>query len=128
ILDTAQMREADRRTIEDVGIPARVLMENAGRQAAGAVDAAFDGLSAMRVAVLCGRGNNGGDGFVAARSLAEHGVDVRVYLVGLADDVRGDARANLDVLRRLGVDVVEIADAAAWELIGTSVLAVDLVI
>lgn len=128
ILDTAQMREADRRTIHDLGIPARVLMENAGRQVAGAIENTFDDFPLMRVTVLCGRGNNGGDGFVAARVLIEHCIEVRVYLLGSAADVTGDARANLDVLRRLGVDVVEVANAADWELVGTSALDVDLIV
>ncbi len=66
--------------------------------------------------VLCGRGNNGGDGFVVARTLAQRGVDVSVFLVGATDEVKGDARANLDVLVRLGHTVIEITDAAVWEL------------
>lgn len=122
------MREADRRTIEDLGIPARVLMENAGRQAAAAIENTFTDLALMRVSVLCGRGNNGGDGFVVARVLSERDVDVRVHLLGTTDDVSGDARANLDVLRALGIDVVEIVDAATWELIGSSVLSADLIV
>ena len=64
VLNTEQMREADRRTIEDIGIPSIVLMENAGRQAVAAMEAAFDDLATSRVGVVCGRGNNGGDGFV----------------------------------------------------------------
>lgn len=128
ILDTAQMREADRRTIEDIGIPARVLMENAGRQVAVAIESTFEDVALMRVAVLCGRGNNGGDGFVTARVLSERGVDTRVYLLGSTADVTGDARANLDVLRALNIDVVEVADAATWELIASRVLASDIVI
>src|ERR1043165_9203842 len=69
-----------------------------------------------QVAVLCGRGNNGGDGFVVARTLLQRGVDVSVFLIGQVSDVRGDARVNLDILGRLGVTVVEIADGQAWEL------------
>ena len=116
ILNSAQMREADRRTIEEIGIASAVLMENAGRQVVAAMEAMFAELESLHVAVLCGRGNNGGDGFVVARTLAQHGVAVSTFLVGTAGDVRGDARANLDVLVRLGHPVVEIADAAAWEL------------
>jgi NAD(P)H-hydrate epimerase len=122
------MREADRRTIEDVGIPSIVLMENAGRQVVGAMEATFDGLDAMRVAVLCGRGNNGGDGFVVARTLLERDIDVSVYLFATTGDVRGDARTNLDVLRNLGMDVIEIADAGTWELHARDVLAADLIV
>src|SRR5690606_35382803 len=126
VLTAAQMRDADRRTIEEIGLPSIVLMENAGRQVAAAMVSAFEDLDAMRVAVLCGPGNNGGDGFVVARVLAAQGVDVGVYLVGRADAVKGDARTNLDVLLSLGHDIVEVGDAPAWELHGTDVLGADL--
>jgi NAD(P)H-hydrate epimerase len=68
------------------------------------------------VAVLCGRGNNGGDGFVVARTLIQRGVDATVFIIGSVADVRGDARLNLDILGRLGVTVVEIGDEQTWEL------------
>jgi hydroxyethylthiazole kinase-like uncharacterized protein yjeF len=116
VLNTEQMREADRRTIEEIGIPSIVLMENAGRQAVAAMEAAFDDLATSRVGVLCGRGSNGGDGFVVARTLVQRGVDTAVYLLGSVADVRGDARTNLEVLGRIGVTVVEITDAQEWEL------------
>src|SRR5262245_25769141 len=67
VLNSAQMREADRRTIEEIGIPSLVLMENAGRQVVAAIESVHSDLLEGRVAVLCGRGNNGGDGFVVAR-------------------------------------------------------------
>ena len=116
ILNAAQMREADRFTIEDIGIPSLVLMENAGRQVVAAMEAAYQSRLDGRVGVLCGRGNNGGDGCVVARTLAQRGVDVSVFLIGRVADVRGDARINLDILGRLGVTVVEIGDEQAWEL------------
>ena len=116
VLNAAQMREADRRTIEDIGIPSLVLMENAGRQVVAAMEAIHSDLSDRQVAVLCGRGNNGGDGFVVARTLVQRGVDVSVFLIGRVSDVRGDARINLDILGHLGITVVEISDSQAWEL------------
>ena len=116
ILNAAQMREADRRTIDDIGIPSLVLMENAGRQVVAAMEAMHGDLLERQVAVLCGRGNNGGDGFVVARTLLQRGVDVSVFLIGRVADVRGDARTNLEILGRLGLTVVEIADSQAWEL------------
>ena len=128
ILSAAQMREADRRTIQEIGIPSIVLMENAGRQVVGAMEAAFDDLDQRRVAVLCGRGNNGGDGFVVARTLHQHGVDVGVFLLGQVADVEGDARTNLNVLGRLGVTVVEIPDSEAWELHGPEITTYDLLV
>jgi hydroxyethylthiazole kinase-like uncharacterized protein yjeF len=116
VLNSSQMREADRRTIEEIGIPSLVLMENAGRQVVAAVEAIHTDLAERQVAVLCGRGNNGGDGFVVARTLLQRGVDTSVFLIGQVSEVRGDARVNLDILGRLGVTVVEIADGQAWEL------------
>jgi NAD(P)H-hydrate epimerase len=110
------MRDADRRTIEEIGLPSLVLMENAGRQTVAAMEAMYADLAERQVAVLCGRGNNGGDGFVVARTLAQRGVSVSVFLVGRVADVRGDARTNLEILGRLGHTVVEIADSQAWEL------------
>src|SRR5688500_18587174 len=103
------MREADRFTIEDIGIPSLVLMENAGRQVVAAIEAAYEQQLAGRIAVLCGRGNNGGDGFVVARTLLQRGVDTAVFVIGAVSDVRGDARTKLDSRRRLGAAAAEIA-------------------
>jgi len=128
VLNTQQMREADRQTIEEIGIPSVVLMENAGRQAVAAMEAAFDDLSSSKVGVLCGRGNNGGDGFVVARTLAQRGIEAVVYLLGSVADVRGDARTNLEILGRVGVTVVEIASAQEWELHFSAVSECDLIV
>jgi len=116
VLNSAQMREADRRTIEEIGIPSLVLMENAGRQVVAAMEAIHGDLQEHQVAVLCGRGNNGGDGFVVARTLLQRGVDVSVFVLGAIADVRGDARINLEILGRLGLTTVEVSDSQAWEL------------
>ena len=91
-------------------------MENAGRQTVAAMEAAFETLGSSRVAVLCGRGNNGGDGFVVARTLVQRGVEAIVFLLGSVADVQGDARINLEVLGRIGMTVVEITNAQEWEL------------
>ena len=116
ILNAAQMRDADRHTIEEIGIASLVLMENAGRQVVAAIEAAFESRLDGRVAVLCGRGNNGGDGFVVARTLIQRGIDTAVFVIGSVADIRGDARTNLEILGRLGLTVVEVNDEQAWEL------------
>jgi ADP-dependent NAD(P)H-hydrate dehydratase / NAD(P)H-hydrate epimerase len=116
ILNAAQMREADRFTIEEIGIPSLVLMENAGRQVVAALETAYEDRLTGGVAVLCGRGNNGGDGFVVARTLRQHGIDASVFVIGPLAEVRGDARINLDILGRLGIPVVEVNDEQDWEL------------
>jgi ADP-dependent NAD(P)H-hydrate dehydratase / NAD(P)H-hydrate epimerase len=128
VLNTEQMREADRRTIDDIGIPSIVLMENAGRQAVAAMEAAFEDLMSRRVGVICGRGNNGGDGFVVARTLLQRGVETSVFLLGSVAEVRGDARTNLEILGRIGVTVVEITNAQEWELHSTELADCDLMV
>jgi NAD(P)H-hydrate epimerase len=128
ILNAGQMREADRRTIEEIGIPSLVLMENAGRQVVAALEARFDDLDERRVAILAGRGNNGGDGFVVARTLLNRGIDVSVFVAGSLAEVKGDARVNLEVLGRLGLSVVEIGNEQQWELHSSEVSSCDLII
>jgi NAD(P)H-hydrate epimerase len=122
------MREADRRTIDEIGIPSLVLMENAGRQVVAAMEASYPDLAESQVAVLCGRGNNGGDGFVVARTLMQREVSVSVFVVGSIAEIRGDARTNLDILGRLGLSVVEIADAHSWELHFSEIGVCDLIV
>lgn len=103
------MREMDRRTIEEYGLPGLVLMENAGRAVA---DAAWDLLPADggRVLVLAGKGNNGGDGFVAARHLSARGVEVGVLLLTPATALQGDAAINCAYAQKIGLTVVELPD------------------
>lgn len=104
-----QMRELDRRAIENLGIPSLVLMENAGRTTYQILRREFPALTGP-VAVVAGRGNNGGDGFVIARYLANAGAPVTVFLMGPRDQVKGDARVNLDILSHLGVEVMEVLE------------------
>ena len=128
VLNAKQMRAVDRQTIDDLGLPSIVLMENAGRQVVAAMESLVDDLASRRVAVLCGTGNNGGDGFVVARTLQQRGVEVAVYVVGALADVRGDARQNLDVIGRLGLSIIELADAQAWELHGSQVTGAEVIV
>jgi NAD(P)H-hydrate epimerase len=109
LVTAAQMRELDRRAIEEVGIPSLVLMENAGRTTYQVLRREFPDLG-PEVAVLAGRGNNGGDGFVVARYLANAGLPVAVFLLGRRDQVRGDARVNLEILARQGLTVTEVLE------------------
>ncbi len=128
VLNTQQMRDADRQTIEEIGIPSIVLMENAGRQAVAAMEAAFEDIGTSKVGVLCGRGNNGGDGFVIARTLAQRGIEAMVFLLGSVADVRGEARTNLEILGHIGLTVVEIANAQEWELHFSEISECDLLV
>jgi len=111
VVTSAQMRELDRRTIEEIGIPGAVLMETAGRGAAAVLVGSFSGLREAPVAVVCGQGNNGGDGFVLARVLVQQGIGVRVFLLAPPERLTGDARLYFDVLRKVGVPVESLAES-----------------
>ena len=114
VLTPAQMREAERRAIDGHGVPSLRLMERAGEEVVAAVEAHVTNRPGA-AAVLCGRGNNGGDGWVAARLLRQRGWDVDGILFGRLEDVAGDARANLERAREAGVPVGEVLDAAGWD-------------
>lgn len=108
VVTAEEMREIDRRAIEVIGIPGVVLMENAGRAVADTVKTILRDVTNPRVCIFAGRGNNGGDGFVVARHLANSGVRVKTFLLGDISQVQGDARINLDILRGMGMTVDEL--------------------
>jgi ADP-dependent NAD(P)H-hydrate dehydratase / NAD(P)H-hydrate epimerase len=113
ILNADEMRNIDRRATERFGVPSIVLMENA---AIAVVDALFEHYaSAERVAIVCGTGANGGDGFAVARHLENRGVVPLVVIVGSRDAIAGDARTNLLVCERLGIPIFDIGDEGEIE-------------
>jgi hydroxyethylthiazole kinase-like uncharacterized protein yjeF len=103
-----QMRALDWETIQGVGVPGVVLMENAGRGAACVISHLYPDMASRRVAVICGKGNNGGDGFVIARCLIQQGAQVQVYLGASRDQISGDARVFLEILQNLGVSIQQV--------------------
>ncbi|MGH9558427.1 MAG: NAD(P)H-hydrate epimerase, partial [Bryobacteraceae bacterium] len=105
VLTAAQMREVDRLTIER-GIPSLVLMENAALRVVEAIEREFPPLESHRVAVLCGRGNNGGDGLAVARQLLRKVASVHVALAAKPEDLSHDAASNYKMLRAAGGQVV----------------------
>lgn len=103
-----EMREIDRVTIEKFGIPGVVLMENAG-------NAVVDEIKNLdrkveSVLILCGTGNNGGDGFVIARHLHNADIKIRMFIVGQPKDISGDAELNLQILRKLDIQIDNVND------------------
>ncbi len=110
LVTASEMREMDHQTIESFGLPGRILMENAGRGATRFFLEQFEGVENKKIAVVAGRGNNGGDGFVIARYLAQKGIRVTVFLLSQSLKVKGDAAANLKLLAPLDVQVIEIPD------------------
>ncbi len=111
VLTAAEMREADLAVARALGVPTLRLMERAGRGVAEVVQREL-GAARGRVAIVCGSGSNGGDGFVAARQLALAGLSVRVLLAAPKEKIQGDAAAALAALEQLGSVLVE--EGSAW--------------
>lgn len=114
IVTASEMREMDERTINEFGLPGRILMENAGIGATRILLKRFPAIVTQQVGVIAGRGNNGGDGFVIARYLSQRGVRVAVFLLTRREEVKGDAAANLLLLAPLSVPVFEVPDESAF--------------
>ncbi|MBI1355814.1 MAG: NAD(P)H-hydrate dehydratase [Acidobacteria bacterium] len=117
VLTASQMREADSRTIE-AGIPGLILMENAASRVVEALVEEFPNLSAERIVILAGKGNNGGDGLAVARQLLVRGLagDLEVILTADPDALQGDAAANWRMLQAVGGRVRVAPDEAAWRV------------
>ncbi|HEY5057089.1 MAG TPA: NAD(P)H-hydrate dehydratase [Acidobacteriaceae bacterium] len=128
ILTAAEMAATDRRTVEGFGVPMAMLMENAGGAVARFCLAQY--ATAQRVAVLCGKGNNGGDGFVAARVLARAGRNVKVLLLGSAENLKGEAAAALRALEEEAPSIVieEVTDEARLDGARSALLWAELVV
>src|ERR1700694_5719074 len=103
-LTAAEMRELDRLTTERCGVPSLQLMENAGKSVFDYLRESFGDVAVSHAAVLCGKGNNGGDGFVVARLLQQTGCKPRVYLFAEPETVRGEAGENLLRLKKAGAE------------------------
>lgn len=111
-LTCAQVRELDRRAIEDFGVPGVVLMENAGRAIAEAIYERLSAPTTARALILCGPGNNGGDGFVIARHLYNANVNVTVVCAAPRDKAKGDAATNLRIVEKMSIPLIDVADDA----------------
>jgi hydroxyethylthiazole kinase-like uncharacterized protein yjeF len=113
VLTAAEMREVDRLTTQRYRVPSLTLMENAGKNVAEFVQSRFPDFARRSIVVLCGKGNNGGDGFVAARHLLKMGAKPVAYLFADPREVKGDASANLKRWKQAGGKVAVVRDAAA---------------
>jgi NAD(P)H-hydrate epimerase len=98
----AEVRDLDRRATEEYGVPSLLLMENAGIALANQADRMLNGVEDRQIVIICGKGNNGGDGFCCARHLDERGANVTVFCLAEPEDYRGDAKTNLDILMKRG--------------------------
>lgn len=128
ILTSAEMGVADRRTAQEFGVPLETLMENAGAAVARFCVKHYS--AAEKVVVLCGKGNNGGDGFVTARLLAEAGVGVEVLLLGRKDEVKGEAAGALGRLpaEAGGVRLREVVDEASLATVSEDIESAELIV
>jgi NAD(P)H-hydrate epimerase len=128
VVTADQMKTLDRRTIHERGVPGIDLMENAGKGATEVILRRFPNLPGKRVAIIAGRGNNGGDAFVIARHLINRGLGVNVFLLAENKAIKGDAKTNLDILTRDGIEVRELATLREFESIRDDLLSHDLFI
>lgn len=133
LVTAKQMQAMDRETIQEFGIPGRVLMENAGRGAFDFLKELFPDLESKRAAVLAGPGNNGGDGFVVARYLMQMGVRTDVFLFAPRERIAGDSLSNLKLLETLVKvcpqgSLTEISDMESLNRIDDNLARADLMV
>ena len=128
ILTTASMREADRRTIQEIGIPASVLMESAGRAVVRTMVERIEELSSQTVVIVCGKGGNGGDGLVVLRTLACLGYDARAVVLAPFESLSPEALDNLQAALKLGLPVESAPTIEVWRDVLSQVAAADVVV
>jgi NAD(P)H-hydrate epimerase len=125
------MRAIDKRAIDEFGIPSIVLMENAGRGVTETVEEYFEVADASALCV-CGKGNNGGDGFVVARHLANSGAEVEIILLGKMENLKGDALTNARIAKNMGLAIDEVVSeddlAACLDQMGEYDIVVDAIL
>lgn len=129
VVTAQEMAELDAFTIQQVNIPGLVLMENAGRGIAEVAMEMLNDPAGKSVHIYCGAGNNGGDGYVVARHLLNHGANVRTYILTSPEKIKGDALTNLQALQSMGhqplfidsVPETEIPDLVVDAMLGTGV-------
>jgi hydroxyethylthiazole kinase-like uncharacterized protein yjeF len=105
VMSREEVRKVDEWAIKTMGLPGAVLMENAGRSCAEFIEGRLQGVQSPLVCFFCGTGNNGGDGYVAARHLHNTQIATRVVVCGDTAKIKGDAKVNLDIIIRMGITV-----------------------
>ena len=130
ILTADQMRELDRHTIEERGTPGLVLMENAGLRVYEFLAEKYSPLEEQRIVILCGKGNNGGDGLVVARQLVVHGLSagLQAVLLGDPERLKGDAAANYGMLRAVDFEAAVVVDSEGWQRLRPRLLPATIVL
>ncbi|HAJ33825.1 MAG TPA: bifunctional ADP-dependent NAD(P)H-hydrate dehydratase/NAD(P)H-hydrate epimerase [Candidatus Atribacteria bacterium] len=107
VVTNQQMKEIDRKAIEEYGISGLTLMENAGLRIFQSLKNIYPDLRLKKIAIFAGSGNNGGDGFVVARHLYNYGAKVKVFLLAPFNKIKGEAGENLNTINKMGVELIE---------------------
>jgi len=128
IVTAEQMQTLDRKAIETYHIPGIVLMENAGRGATEVLWSTYPDLPNRRIAILAGKGNNGGDGFVIARYLLNHGISPKVFLLTNPEVLRGDAETNYQIFKRMKGDILPLPSSKDYQKIKKDLERFDLLV
>jgi hydroxyethylthiazole kinase-like uncharacterized protein yjeF len=127
-LTAAEMREADRLTTERFGVPSLQLMENASARVVEFLQRTFLKMASAKIVVLCGKGNNGGDGLVVARMLRKWGANSEVFLFVSPESLKGDAAANWKRWLESGCQAHVVTEIAEWEVRRSTLTSADIVV
>src|SRR5271156_1651258 len=129
ILSAEEMREVDRLTSAREGIPSAALVESAGESVARFISTNFPNFKNLKIVVLCGKGNNSGDGFVIARHLRDSGANPEVFLFAAQDEMKGDAADNCQRWQKAGGEIHVVRTAGEWQggkpMLGSAEIIVD---
>jgi NAD(P)H-hydrate epimerase len=130
VMSRQQVRDFDTQAVERFRMPGIMLMENAGRSCAELILQLLEDVGGCRVCIFCGSGNNGGDGFVAARHLFNHGIAVRIVICADAAKIKGDAKINLDICRamKLSIDVLDIGSPDIYKTVEAHTQGCDILV
>lgn len=122
ILTAEKMRTIDRIAIEETGIPGIVLMENAAFRVIEVIKNRYNLTQHSKVGIVVGKGNNGGDGLAVARHLSNMGTGVRIYIIADKKKISGDAKINLGIVEKMGLQIFEINNSASFHKIKTKII------
>ncbi len=128
IATSGQMNEIDSRTINDIGIPGTVLMENASLKVVQVVAESLGNVQGKSICIFAGKGNNGGDAFAVARHLFNMGACIKVYIIAKKTDIKNDAAVNLNILENMKVETVELLDYTQIPCLNTHLKTSDMIV
>lgn len=128
LVTSEEMKEIDKTTMEKYGVPASILMENAGANVTQAILNEFGAVFYRRVCVICGGGNNGGDGFVIARHLKSEGASVKVFFTGDRDKLSQESKTNHDICCKYGIEIVSLKSMVDVEKTGYDLVNCDIIV